>query len=256
MKKWRFIFSGHQHPSLNMAVDEALLEMHVSSGTPILRIYGWKPHGFSLGYSQDPELVLDTEGCARDGVPFVKRATGGGIIFHGDEVTYSLACSEDDVGNPVSVKEAYRLICSFLMETYRRFGLDPHFAIDVPGREKIKSTFCFSSFEDYDILVKGKKIGGNAQKRKKKFILQHGSIPLSLNMKFASKYVREPLFPAERNSTSLGEAMGKRVEFEEFAVTMKESFITSFDAILEESAFSAAEEMLIEKSLVTVKSRT
>ena len=220
-----------------------------------MRIYGWKPYGFSLGYSQNPESVLYTERCREDDIPFVKRATGGGIIFHGDEVTYSLACSEDDAGNPDSVKDAYRLICSFLMETYRNYGLEPCFAIDVPGREKIKSTFCFSSFEDYDILLNGKKIGGNAQKRKRKFILQHGSIPLSLDIPFASRYVREPLFPAGGKSTYMGETLGRKVAFEEFAGVMKKSFISVFKAELEERDFSEEEHALIEKNLAAVKSR-
>jgi len=242
-------------PAVNMAVDETMLDIHLASATPLLRMYGWNPHGFSLGYSQNPETVLYTGKCREDNIPFVKRATGGGIIFHGDEVTYSLACSEEDIGSPVSVKEAYRLICSFLMETYREFGLEPYFAVDNPAREKIKSTFCFSSFEDYDILIEGKKIGGNAQKRKKKVIMQHGSIPLSLNMPLAGRYVKELLLNAERNSTSMEEILGREVSFEEFAGIMRKSFISTFDVQLEERPFSEEEKALIEKNLAIVNKR-
>jgi len=256
MKKWRFIFSGHQPPPLNMAIDETLLDLYLLSPDPILRIYGWKPHGFSLGCSQQAELVLHAEKCRKDGIPLVKRATGGGIIFHGNEVTYSLVCSEEDIGSPPSVKDAYRVICSFLIESYNRFGLQPCFAIDSPdGRQKIKSSFCFSSFEDYDILVRGKKIGGNAQKRKKKIILQHGSVPLSLSMAGIRRYVKEPLFSAEKNSISLEEAAGKKVPFEEFAAVMKESFISSFGASLEKKPFSQEECALIKEKLAEVERR-
>jgi lipoyl(octanoyl) transferase len=256
MKKWRFIFSGHHQPPLNMAIDETLLDLYLLSPEPTLRIYGWEPHGFSLGCSQEAELVLHVEKCIKDNIPFVKRATGGGIIFHGNEVTYSLVCSEEDIGFPPSVKDAYRIICSFLMESYKRLGLQPCFAMESPeGRQKIKSTFCFSSFEDYDILVRGKKIGGNAQKRKKKIILQHGSVPLSLSMSTISRYVKEPLMAAEKNSISLEEAAGRNVPFGEFADVMRESFISAFDARLEKKAFSEEECALIKEKLAEVERR-
>ena len=256
MNKWYFIYSGHLPPALNMAIDETLLDILSVSTTPLLRIYGWDPHSFSLGYSQNPESVLYTDKCREDNIPFVKRATGGGIIFHGDEVTYSIACTEEDIGSPISVKDAYKRICSFLIETYIRFGLNPFFAIDGPESKKIKSSFCFSSFEDYDILLEGKKIGGNAQKRKKKMIMQHGSIPLSLNIPLVSRYVKEPILPAERRATSMKEILGRKISFEEFAGVMKESFISVFNVELEELKFSEEQRILIEKNLTVVKNRT
>lgn len=256
-KNWQFISSGHCPPALNMAVDETLLDIYLASSVPVFRIYGWNPHGFSLGCSQKAEQVLDAEKCRNDNIPFVRRATGGGIIFHGNEVTYSIVCSEEDIGCPSSIKEGYRIICSFLIEAYKRYGLDPYFAIErQDGQEKIKSTFCFSSFEDYDILVKGKKIGGNAQKRKKKLILQHGSIPLSYNMLSIGKYVREPLFVAKKNSISLEQAVDREVSFEEFSRVMRESFISVFNASFQERDFSESEYGLINKSLDNVNSRT
>jgi lipoate-protein ligase A len=255
MKRWRFIYSGSKPPALNMAIDEALLEMHISSCVPIFRIYGWQPHGFSLGYSQNPASVLYVDRCEQNGIPFVKRVTGGGIIFHGDEVTYSIACSEEDIGPVNSVKDAYKLLCEFILETYRRFGLNPYFAIENPNREKVKSTFCFSSFEDYDILIGGKKIGGNAQRRKKKVIMQHGSIPITLDMPLISKYVKEPLALAKTNSTSLKEVLGREIPFEEFARVMKESFVSVFKAVLEEKDFSEEENLLIKTHLEIVNRR-
>lgn len=241
MTNWRFINSGHLHPAMNMAVDEALIEIYRDTGVPVFRIYGWKPHGFSIGYSQSAGEVLDTALCMKDNIPYVRRATGGGIIFHGCEVTYSLVCSEKDIGFPPTVKEGYKIICSFLLESYRRCDLNPAFSVDCGGGNKNRSTFCFASFEDYDILVDGRKIGGNAQKRLKKIILQHGSIPLELDLPYALKYVKEPLSLSSQKITSLKEAAGRDITFEEFSAIMKDSFRSVFFAALEEKKLTDEE---------------
>lgn len=246
MKTWRFIDSGHLHPAMNMAIDEALIEIYRNTGVPAFRIYGWQPHGFSVGYSQDADAVLDTALCRKDNIPYVRRATGGGIIFHGSEATYSLVCSEEDIGSPPTVKDGYKIICSFLLESYRRCGLDPAFSVDCGSGSKNRSTFCFASFEDYDILVGGKKIGGNAQKRLKKIILQHGSIPLELDLPHVLKYVREPLSLFSQKSTSLKEAAGRDVTFEEFSAVMKDSFRSVFSAEFNEKGLTDEERKLAE----------
>jgi len=242
---WRFIESGHLPPATNMAVDEALIEIYRNTGEPTFRIYGWSPCGFSLGYSQKAEAVLDIEACRRDGIPVVNRITGGGIIFHCTEVTYSIVCSEKDIGSPLTVKDGYRIICSFLLESYRRYGLDPCFSIDCSGGNKAHSTFCFSSFEDYDILIGGRKIGGNAQKRIKKIILQHGSVPLKTDFPSVLRYVREPVSSSIEKTASLEEVVGREVKFEEFADVMQKSFCSAFSARLEEKGLTEQEKEIV-----------
>ncbi len=215
--RWRFIYSGFCPADFNMAVDETLFESCRKTGIPAFRIYGWRPHAFSIGCSQKRSEVLFEEKCIQDNIPIVERLTGGGIIFHGDEVTYSIACSQREIGEIRSVKGGYKLLCSFLLNAYREYGLEPLFAIDLPNRSRDKSSFCFSSFEDYDIVVKGRKIGGNAQKRRRQDILQHGSIPLSLNYAKVRLYVREPIHFANERSTSLKDLLENDISFEDFA---------------------------------------
>jgi len=55
-----------------------------------------------------------------------------------------------------------------------------------------KSQFCQQGFEPYDILIDGKKVGGNAQRRSKDVIFQHGSINLD-NSCFSLGYSLEDL---------------------------------------------------------------
>ncbi len=247
MTTWRFLDSGHLPPSTNMAIDEALIEIYASQRRPVFRIYGWQPPGFSIGCSQNAEAVLDLPACRRDGIPVVKRVTGGGIIFHCREVTYSVVCSEVDIGSPITVKHGYRTICSFLLESYRHYGLNPCFSVDCRAGNKIRSTFCFSSFEDYDILIDGRKIGGNAQKWRRRIILQHGSIPLDMDFPSVQEYIREPVSSAVGKTTSLKQSVGREVTFDEFAGVMRESFCTAFDARLEKKDLTAAEKQVVSK---------
>lgn len=241
MNRWRLLETASCSPFRNMAVDEALFEGYRVRPEPVLRIYGWKPAAFSIGYSQDAGAVLDVPASKEAGIPFVRRITGGGIIYHADEVTYCLVCSDTDIGVPSSIKEGYRILCSFLLETYRRMGLTPSFAVDAGRKESARSTFCFSSFEDYDIVVDGRKIGGNAQKRRRNLVLQHGSIPLSLDIAAISRYVKEPLAQAGRKSASLADLVGAPVAFEALARILKDSFSSVFSAHLAADGLNAQE---------------
>ena len=167
-----------------MAVDEAILLHYHSFKTPTLRIYGWEEPFISLGYNQGPQEVLKSQGE----ISFVRRITGGSAILHHKEITYSLVCSLEDLNLPHGVKESYRIICSFLKHFYSQLGLKVSFANDLSlkKREVLKDlgeykNFCFSTWQHFDLLIKGRKIGGNAQRRKKNIIFQHGSIPQEIN---------------------------------------------------------------------------
>jgi lipoyl(octanoyl) transferase len=52
------------------------------------------------------------------------------------------------------------------------------------------SRLCAASYEKFDITINGKKIGGNAQKRRRDVIFQHGSIPIDMDFNLMRKYLR------------------------------------------------------------------
>jgi lipoyl(octanoyl) transferase len=192
-----------------MALDEALLScFDAQHSLPVLRLYGWEPPALSVGRYQDAAAALDLELCAADGIPVVRRMTGGGIIFHASELTYSIVCAPEHIGGEVvGVKDGFRRLCSFLLGTYQRLGLDAAFATDrnldgaVLGQ---RTAFCFAGKEDFDVLVNGQKIGGNAQRRLRGAILQHGSIPLESRVQQGLRYLREPA-PGAAAAVSLAE---------------------------------------------------
>ena len=193
----------------NMALDSAMLSRYLEEGVPVLRLYGWLNPSFTYGVSQDPADEIDTELCGLDGIDVAGRMTGGGILFHNDDITYSFVCGKKDVGEPESHLVSYREICAFLIRFYGSLGLKASFALDTPDFKDRSNPheLCAGSFEKYDIVINGKKIGGNAQKRNKDAIFQHGSIPCSINWSMMGRYLKYPLEDIRTGVTSLFEEM-------------------------------------------------
>jgi len=240
---WRLIDGGPLDGPANMALDEALLGcFDPQRSQPVLRLYGWEPPALSVGRYQDAAAALDLGRCAADGVPVVRRMTGGGIIYHADELTYSLICSPEQIGEVAGVKDGFRRLCSFLLGTYQRLGLDAAFAVDLnlAGAPLGQRTaFCFAGKEEFDVLVCGRKIGGNAQRRLRGAILQHGSIPLENRVRDGLRYLNDPASGAT-DAVSLAE-LGLRPELAALKNMLTEVFEERLGVRLEPSAPSAAE---------------
>ena len=160
----------------------------------------------------------DDDHLKKFGENHAKRMTGGGILFHGNDISYSLVIPTAYVKN-LSVKESYEMICSFLMTFYKKLGLEPIYAKDMEQIELSASHYCQKGYEPYDILVNGKKIGGNAQRRTKEAIFQHGSISI------------------DNTAYSMGsslEDLGVKISYKEAKALIQESFAQSFNVELEQ----------------------
>jgi lipoate-protein ligase A len=191
---WRLIDTGPLDGAANMAVDEAILASYdAGCSLPVLRLYGWSPPALSVGRFQDPAVALDLPECSIAGVPVIRRITGGGIIYHADELTYSLVCESRHIGDSSSVKESFRRLTSFILSFYNSLGLEATYAVDGGKIQSMgqHAAFCFAGREPYDILIDGMKIGGNAQRRVRSTIFQHGSIPLIDRSSLGNRFLRK-----------------------------------------------------------------
>ena len=240
---WRLIDEGPLDGPANMALDEALLScFDPRQSLPVLRLYGWEPPALSVGRYQDAEAALDLELCAADGVPVVRRMTGGGIIFHARELTYSIICAPEHIGEAAGVKEGFRRLCGFLLGTYQRLGLNAAFATDLNLAGALlgqRTAFCFAGKEEFDVLVNGQKIGGNAQRRLRGAILQHGSLPLESRVQHALRYLREAA-PGAAGAVSLAE-LGLRPELAALKGMLVDSFQERLGVRLQATSPSSAE---------------
>lgn len=192
MKTFRLIRSGALSAASNMALDEKIFKRYLEDGIGLLRLYRWQGPSFTYGFSQKPEDQIDLGACSVDGVSVAKRITGGGVLFHDDEITYSFVCNKADVKEPPGAFVDYRMICGFLLRFYESLGLEAGFALEAAGFKErcAPSEFCSAAHEKYDLVIAGKKIGGNAQKRNRQVIFQHGSVPRRINWDLVRKYIK------------------------------------------------------------------
>lgn len=233
-KTWRMIDTGVGKAADNMATDETLLEMQAEDAKPVLRLYGWEP-SISLGRFQDTENIkrslLDEHGVA-----CVRRMTGGGALVHGGDLSYSLVLPRSYLAG-TGVKESYRHLCRFLMRLYEKLGLEAWFTADA-GLEACPSPICLAANEPYDIVINGKKMGGNAQRYTKKTLLMHGSIPMRFEReRFA------PLFGCDAGLERAAclESLKIPIEYEELAELVRDSFSQTFGVHMEPGDLSHAE---------------
>ena len=237
-----------------MALDEALLRsFDPATSLPILRLYGWNPPALSLGRFQSAAEVLDLARCRADDVAVVRRVTGGGVIYHADELTYSLVCAPGQIPPAGSIKDSFRVLTGFLLAFYRGLGLDAAYAADVVPEGTLlgeRTAFCFAGRESFDILVNGLKIGGNAQRRLKGVIFQHGSIPLHNRAATGLSYMRDQSPEHAEGTLSLAEC-----EVSAEVHCLKEALVAAFSGYfgveLRRDSLSAPEQDDLERLLVS-----
>jgi len=181
--KWRLICSGPLKGSLNMALDEALLE-EVAAGRSeaVLRIYRWFPAAVSLGYGQRGKGAVNLEACRALGLDVVRRMTGGRAVLHHREVTYSVIAPESSSLFPGGILENYKVIAQVLQKTLASFGIPATLA---SGRRRGSGNLesaCFTAPASYELVYRGCKMTGSAQRRQGSAFLQHGSIPVDLDL--------------------------------------------------------------------------
>jgi lipoate-protein ligase A len=250
MQQWRFIDSGNNGGPENMALDEALLlSFDPNESLPVLRLYGWSPPALSLGRFQKADDILNLEKCRAAGVPAVRRITGGGVIFHADELTYSIVCAPHHIPASHSIKDSFRVLTAFLLQFYRDLGLDAGYAVDcMSNEEKIgeRTEYCFAGTETFDILINGRKIGGNAQRRKREVIFQHGSIPLIGRVDDGIQFLRVRPGGVKERVTSLSES-GIAPDSEFLKTRLKDAFCNNLRPELRDGPLTGDEQKLVER---------
>jgi len=244
LKRFRLILSGHSDPYYNMALDQALINSVSNLGSPpIFRVYGWRPHGISFGFTQKIETILNIDRCNSGEIPYVRRMTGGSAILHKDDISYSLIFKKDDLGIKGGVLDSYKVINSFLIRFYESLGLKVDYSGDKDS--SIDLGVCSLSKERYDIICKGLKIGGNAQRRKGSVVFQHGSISLKDSSSELLKLLKDSSDNSSKKSISLDEALGRELSFKKAQDFLVRAFRDTFEVDFKESS-------LLEQELLNI----
>jgi lipoyl(octanoyl) transferase len=165
-------------PAMNMAIDEALLE---TTAVPSIRFYRWRSPALSFGYfGRFADVAIYA--AQRD---LVRRWTGGGIVLHGDDLTYSIVIpASDRVFHEASIaiyEKIHRAVAGALN------GVGEHavvagdidaFGLRTGTRAAASASGynCFANPVRADVMMDGRKVAGAAQRRTRRGLLQQGSI--------------------------------------------------------------------------------
>ena len=170
-------------PAENLACDEALLDwFEENGGDGLLRF--WEPENYFVvvGYGNHVETEVNVAACDAEGIPILRRCSGGGTVLQGPGcLNYSLVLKIEEHGPLASITAANR----FIMERNREAietevrGQKPEARIEVRGHTDLA-------------LGPSLKFSGNAQRRRKHFLLFHGTFLLNFDLALIDKFLRMP----------------------------------------------------------------
>ncbi|KAF0108320.1 MAG: hypothetical protein FD146_894 [Anaerolineaceae bacterium] len=240
MNTWRLLL--HPTPARgawNMAADEAILEAcGRGESLPTLRLYAWAPSCLSLGYAQ-PLTDVDLPRLQSRGWDLVRRPTGGRAVLHTDELTYSVIAPLGEPRLSGTLLDSYQRLANALVAALRALGLPA----EIEGEShsaaagRTVNPVCFDVPSTYEITVRGKKLLGSAQSRRRDGILQHGSLPLTGDL---TRILQALSYPDEERraraasrlldrAATVEALLGRPVTWEEAA----QAFIGTFREVLQ-----------------------
>jgi len=175
-------------PAENLACDEALLELcEHKQADEVLRV--WEPSQYfvALGYADKMSTEVNLPFCEANTIPVLRRCTGGGTVLQGPGIlNYSLILRIGD-SSPVHSIPATN---SFILKRH----------------QKVLTALLGAPVEmqgQTDLAIGGRKFSGNAQRRRKHFLIFHGSFLLHLDIDLLEKVLpmptRRPEYRADRS---------------------------------------------------------
>ena len=160
----------------NLALDEALLlEAEAGRGGEVLRFYEWPALAVVLGAGCKLTEDVDEPVCQADGVPVLRRSSGGGTVLLGAGcLCYSLVLAYDR--SPALREIPFSNI--FILDAIRNALADI-----IPGIERAGTS---------DLMIAGRKFSGNAQQRKRNHLLHHGTLLYNFDLAAIGRYLHSP----------------------------------------------------------------
>jgi len=180
--------SGHNVPALrlldltlplpveNLALDEALLEELGERGrAPVLRFWESDCLFVVLGRASRLADDVDLAACEKDGLPILRRASGGGTVLQGPGcLSYALVLPLDWHPDLVTIRTTNRFILERIAAALRQW----------------EPTTSFRGISD--LAIGDMKISGNAQRRTGKALLFHGTILHGMSADLIARYLKHP----------------------------------------------------------------
>lgn len=165
-----------------MEMDLALLAAAEAGEGPFLRLYAWDGPWVSLGYFQKPKSAVDVARAQASGIGVVSRPTGGKALLHDRDLTYSVVLPPGHPLAALSRVDSYLALSGRLVAALSEVGVPATLGPspeNADTTERRRDVPCATEVHVDTVLVRGRKLIGSAQVRRRGAILQHGSIPLA-----------------------------------------------------------------------------
>lgn len=239
----------------NMARDEYLWHVCHKKKAGFFRLYRWHNPTFSFGVSQRISRALDLDVVQHHHCSFVRRITGGKTVLHDQEMTYAVISSHDIFYRDHDLYRSYMLISQVLVNALHSLGINAYLSPGSPAHLKLSKSShpCFSFPTPNELEVNGKKIVGSAQKRDKFALLQHGSIPVSMDYDLYAQATRTSSELLKNSMTTLSNESDKTVDH--LSRALAESFKDFIRKPLEEYEFDTNDRDALQELIQKYHSR-
>jgi lipoate-protein ligase A len=159
----------------DLALDEALLLEAENQGDEVLRTWEWPTPAVVLGAAGKLAEDVDEDACRRDGVPILRRSSGGGTVLLGKGcLCFSLVLAYERAPESTQVASSYGYLLGLIAEAL---------AAKIPGIEPAGTS---------DLAWNGRKFSGNSQQRKRQHLLHHGTMLYDFDLDLVQRYLHQP----------------------------------------------------------------
>jgi len=225
---WRALDYSSEDPAMNLAIDEAILRCLLEDRSPdTLRL--WRnPPSVIIGCFQNPESYVDVVACKGLGVNVLRRASGGGAVYHDlGNLNYSVMIHDSSLKANVSdVEKSYDFFCGGVIEGLRMLGI---VACNRKG----------------DILIAGKKVSGSAQHRLYNTILHHGTLMVDVNLDLLGRTLG--LSEPRKYLINLYDVLSHDVPSDKIESAISNGFEKRFHVVLHKGALTPIEKLTAKK---------
>ena len=198
---WEVLVADQDTAVAQMAFDDRLAQR----GHPTLRFFRWKTPALSLGYKQSPPEWIMDQRVVSQGIELVERPTGGGMAFHGSDVSCSIVVPSV-YGK--SLREIMETVCESVTHACQSLGIPVRWTQDV--RQAKRLVYCLTEPSPYAVLVDGRKVCGFAVRRYRESLLIQGSLLMRSLPMALWRVIPPPVQQAlQTEAVSLEEALGE-----------------------------------------------
>lgn len=222
-ERWRLLELSVEEAALNLAIDEAIVRGRAAGETPsTLRVWQ-NPRCVVIGISQNPYQELDLEACRAEGLPVVRRQSGGGAVYHDSgNLNYSLSMGFAALAGNTGTEQSYVFLLGGVVSALGSLGVEANLR------------------HISDVYAGERKIAGCAQYRTSGAVLHHGCILVRADLALLERTLRVPA-AWYREVVNLAELVELTPGMGDLSGALARAYGDQFGIVLEPGELTAAE---------------